>query len=252
MIQSLGIGEQPPSFTIISEDHSPAVVQEPPEATARYTIPETDAEPDESFRPVVALPEDAQTKITPAEERNLLAAIQGDDQKQADRAFGDLFSAHAPSLERFLFGITSPGLGQDLIQEVAIKAFKSIRHHQLAMTGDSIRPWLFTVARHVAIDYARAEKRRPVTVPLDSQETPYSERVDPIDVEGMVIGNHNVETLLEALGKIKGEEAKALIIARILDDLTVAQTAEKLDIPPGTVKSRTHYALGVLARIALK
>jgi RNA polymerase sigma-70 factor, ECF subfamily len=54
----------------------------------------------------------------------------------------------------------------------------------------------------------------------------------------------------EALTKLS-EEHRAVILECYYRGRPVAEAAERLGIPPGTVKSRTHYALRAL-RLALE
>ena len=40
-----------------------------------------------------------------------------------------------------------------------------------------------------------------------------------------------------------GADHRIVVVLRYWADLTVDEIAERLDVPPGTVKSRLHYAL---------
>ena len=59
--------------------------------------------------------------------------------------------------------------------------------------------------------------------------------LDPIDDE-----------LMEALGALPPEQ-RAIVVLRHLFDYKPREIAEALDLPPGTVGSRLHRALAVLA-----
>jgi len=71
-----------------------------------------------------------------------------------------LYNAHGKALYRFLLGVTvgDQQFAEDLVQETLVRAWKHL--DRLAPNVDTLRPWLFTVARRIAIDAARARRAR--------------------------------------------------------------------------------------------
>jgi RNA polymerase sigma factor (sigma-70 family) len=69
--------------------------------------------------------------------------------------------------------------------------------------------------------------------------------------EAEVIAAETRTTLLAALARLRDED-REVIGARYLLDLSEAETAETLDLPIGTVKSRTSRALGRLRVVLLE
>ena len=106
-----------------------------------------------------------------------------------------------------------------------------------------LRAWLFTTARNLAID---AWRRRSVRVgEVITDELPEApEAVDETDraVEAW--------TVAEALGRLSAAHREVLVEC-FYRGRSVAEAAARLGIPPGTVKSRAHYALRAL-RLALE
>src|SRR5262245_54089402 len=72
-----------------------------------------------------------------------------------------LHDLHARPLYRFLLRTTfgERQAAQDLLQETLIRAWRHIDELNTAIR--TLRPWLFTVARRVAIDAGRARQVRP-------------------------------------------------------------------------------------------
>jgi RNA polymerase sigma-70 factor, ECF subfamily len=122
---------------------------------------------------------------------------------------------------------------EDLVQETLLRAWR----HPEALDPDrgSVRAWLFTTARHLAIDAWRRRAARAGEVVTDSPPEPPPE-VDEADraVEAW--------TVAEALGRLSAAHREVLVEC-FYRGRSVAEAAARLGVPAGTVKSRTHYAL---------
>jgi RNA polymerase sigma-70 factor, ECF subfamily len=159
----------------------------------------------------------------------------------ADARMRELYQAHAHALHRFLLGVTfgEQQAAEDLVQETLLRAWRNL--DQLAPDVASLRPWLFTVARRIAIDAARARQARPSEVgAVDMTVMP--ERDDPI--ERLIA----VQTVRAALRRLT-EEHRRVLIEIYYRGRSVAEAASLLGIPEGTVKSRTYNALRALRSI---
>jgi RNA polymerase sigma factor (sigma-70 family) len=56
------------------------------------------------------------------------------------------------------------------------------------------------------------------------------------------------ETGLERLVEALPARQREVVVLRVYEDLTIAETAEVLGVPPGTVKSNYFKAIGALRR----
>lgn len=122
---------------------------------------------------------------------------------------------------------------EDLVQETLLRAW---RHPEaLDPSRGSVRAWLFTTARHLAIDAWRRRVARAGEVVTDTLPEPPPE-VDEADraVEAW--------TVAEALARLS-EAHREVLVECFYRGRSVAEAAARLGVPPGTVKSRTHYAL---------
>jgi RNA polymerase sigma-70 factor (ECF subfamily) len=150
----------------------------------------------------------------------------------------ELYELHGRALYRYLLGLSygQPQLAEDLVQETLLRAWRNIE--SLNPDVPMLLPWLFTVARRVAIDAARARKVRPAqSDDADVAELPIE--ADPM--EGVLTS----QTVRRALPRIS-QEHRQVVIELYYRGRTVAEAARRLGIPEGTVKSRAHHALRAL------
>ncbi|WP_405454070.1 sigma-70 family RNA polymerase sigma factor [Streptomyces achromogenes] len=131
------------------------------------------------------------------------------------------------------------GLAEDIAQEAIIRAWRSI-DRLLGMEG-SVRGWLFTVTRHLVIDWVRKPHARREIVG-DAYHDPASGTAYTETVHDRLV----VRPLLRKLSA----EHRAVLVHIYLCDRTIQETAGILGVPVGTVKSRQHNALRKLRAVA--
>ncbi|MER7485080.1 sigma-70 family RNA polymerase sigma factor [Streptomyces sp. NPDC126497] len=125
---------------------------------------------------------------------------------------------------------------EDILQETAARAWKHAQF--LGTRSEHIRPWLFTVVKNLVIDHHRARQIRPLELML-------AEELDAVwDGTDSTLTSHVV---LEALRELN-EQQRTVIQLMYYLECSVAQAAEHLGIPPGTVKSRAFYAMRALRK----
>jgi len=148
-----------------------------------------------------------------------------------------LHDEHAPALWAYCLRLTGrdAARAQDVCQETLLRAW---RHPEvLSRPSASVRGWLFTVARNVVIDEWRSRRLRPEVV----TDTPPEAAVDHDDVDRLL----EAWVLGEAMSRLSAEHREVLRECYLLGH-SVAEAADRLGVPGGTVKSRTHYALRAL------
>jgi RNA polymerase sigma-70 factor (ECF subfamily) len=152
-----------------------------------------------------------------------------------------LHDAHAPALYRFLVKLTlgNQHAAEDLLQETLLRAWRHL--DTLPDDLDALRPWLFTVARRVAIDAARAKQSRPYEIGI-ADPNRLSAGGDPLD---RVV---DAQVVRAALPKLSPEH-RVVLVELYFRCRPVAETARLLGVPEGTVKSRAYYALRALRTV---
>jgi RNA polymerase sigma-70 factor (ECF subfamily) len=124
------------------------------------------------------------------------------------------------------------------VQETLVRAWK--HPEALANGKGSVRGWLLTVARNIITDMARARAARPVEV-AESPAHPPIQR----DHSDAVV---NTVVVLEALEKLSPPH-RDVLVELYLRGRSVAEAADSLGIPVGTVKSRSYHAVRALREV---
>lgn len=148
-----------------------------------------------------------------------------------------LHDEHASALWAFCIRLTGHDRvrSEDVVQETLLRAWRT--PSVLEGTHGSVRAWLFTVARNIVIDDWRTRRaQREVTV-ADVPET-----IDAGDDTDQMLMSWLVA---EALTQLSPDHRDVLMECYYAGR-SVAEAANRLGIPEGTVKSRTHYALRAL------
>jgi RNA polymerase sigma-70 factor, ECF subfamily len=162
-------------------------------------------------------------------------------QTVADEAYiRALYAEHGGALLRYALHLTGGDRqrAEDLVQETVVRAWR----HPEALADRPARPWLFAVARNLAVDAYRARQSRPPEVGQGALEL-----VSTADDADRALESWAVADALAALRP----DHRRVIIETYYRGCSVAEAAATLGIPPGTVKSRTFYALKAL-KLALE
>jgi RNA polymerase sigma-70 factor (ECF subfamily) len=151
-----------------------------------------------------------------------------------------LYAEHGGALLRYALHLTGGDRqrAEDLVQETIVRAWR----HPDALTDRPARPWLFAVARNLAVDSYRARQARPPETGQAALELlPSADDADRT-LESWAVA--------DALASLRPDHRR-VIIETYYRGCSVAEAAATLGIPPGTVKSRTFYALKAL-KLALQ
>ena len=148
------------------------------------------------------------------------------------------FLAHGGELYGYARrSLGDPRAAEDVVQETFIRAWRARERFDTGL--GTLRTWLFTIARRVVIDHARARAIRQ-TEPL------HADVAVEDDVENAMVG-WQVE---EALRRLRPDHRQVLV-ETYYRGRSGREVAEELGIPEGTVRSRLFYGLRTL-RLALE
>jgi len=122
---------------------------------------------------------------------------------------------------------------EDIVQEAFTRAWRYLGEHQ-DVPPETLRPWLYTVARRLVIDAHRARKARPAEVALEEAG------VGP-ETDDLITALEHTEALYTALRRLSPHH-QYVMIELYVRDRPADEIAARLGVPVGTVRSRSHYA----------
>ncbi|HMO35426.1 MAG TPA: sigma-70 family RNA polymerase sigma factor [Gemmatales bacterium] len=161
-------------------------------------------------------------------------------------AFGELLHRFKNEIYSYLKRyLGQESLADDVFQNTFIQVYQKAGQFE---EGRKVKPWLYAIATHQAIDMIRRHNRRPA-VSLDQltsddevlnwSDTFTSAEVNPLDGLELAERKEKVKEALESLP----EHLKLTIIMAYYQGLKYKEIAEIMKIPVGTVKSRLHAAM---------
>jgi RNA polymerase sigma-70 factor (ECF subfamily) len=157
-------------------------------------------------------------------------------ESSAEHAYTDLVARYGEPVRAYLLRLTrNRNVADDVYQETLLKAWRH-RHSLIGREG-SVRSWLYTVAHNAAVDLMRGRRAQPVTGEIwDSLQPPVPDHADAVVTTA---------ALLPALRRLSAEQ-RVVLFELYYRRSTVIEAARAIGIPPGTVKSRAHYAVRAL------
>jgi RNA polymerase sigma-70 factor, ECF subfamily len=167
----------------------------------------------------------------------VLAAAQGG----SEAAFATLWRDGNHAVLRYL-RVAAPAAAEDVAAETWVQVVRGLA----GFGGDerAWRSWLFTIARHRAIDEGRRRSRHPAT-PLDELSHGSEPRTGDAAAAAMV--NLATEALIESIGQLPPGQAEVILL-RVLADLDYETVARIVGRSPGAVRIAAHRGLHTLAR----
>lgn len=157
-------------------------------------------------------------------DRELLARHCAGDRE----AFGELVRRHRDRLWRVAVRtLGDPEDAADAVQDALVSAFRAAGGYR---ADAAVTTWLHRIVVNACLDLARRRAARPTTPLADSPALTIPAGDD--------LGARETATeVLAALRELPTEQAAALVLVDI-EGYPVAEVADMLDVPTGTVKSR--------------
>jgi RNA polymerase sigma-70 factor (ECF subfamily) len=154
-----------------------------------------------------------------------------------ERFMADAYEEHGPAVLHLAARLCAGDRhrAEDVLQETMLRAWRSAA--ELVSSGRPLRPWLFTVARRVVIDQARARRARPAEIGDAAlygvpARDPFDDLLTRLDVA------HAARSL--------SRDHRSVFVELYGRDSPIAEIASTAGVPAGTVKSRAFYALRTL------
>ncbi len=151
-------------------------------------------------------------------------------------AFDSLYRRHRDYVTRVALRFCSDReIAADTLQETFIYLLRKFPPggDGLVLTAQ-LRSLLYPVARNLTLSALRRRHRDDHVTEIEPDQLP-----DPrtVDLE--------YENLGKAMAGLSASHREVLLL-RFVDGMRIDEIAEALEIPPGTVKSRLHFAVGAL------
>ena len=169
-----------------------------------------------------------------------LARAQAGDRE----AFRELYLAHHAALFRYATGeLGAAEEAREVVQETFVRAWEALARFR----GEStLLHWLFRIARNLIIDRARARKRRRETsldAPLGESDTTLGDRLasGKPGPERAAERDEEVTRFRAALAALPADQ-RAVFVLREWEGLPYDAIAVRLELNPGTVRSRLSRA----------
>ena len=166
-------------------------------------------------------------------------------QAGSEEAFDRLVAEYTPPLYRLAYRLLNdPADADDVVQEVFLKAFRSIGQFQ---GNCPLKAWLYRITVNTVANQNRSWRRhREPERPLDAPETEGS----PLDFLAddhvqnpfqSLLSRETQELVQSALLRLS-ESSRAILVLREMEGLSYEEVADILQISLGTVKSRLARA----------
>jgi len=191
--------------------------------------------------------------LDPVSDEDLLSRYR---ESAAPDDFNELVRRYERELYRYLARyLGNPALAEDVFQNTFLQVHLK---RALYEDGRPVRPWLYSIATHQAVDALRKAGRHP-TVSLDRRVTSSGDG-DPGSLVDLLVGDGTAplarmeeqerrDWVRKSVERLPEGLRQTLMLA-YHQDLKYREIAEILKIPVGTVKSRLHAALAKLQEMA--
>jgi RNA polymerase sigma-70 factor, ECF subfamily len=151
------------------------------------------------------------------------------------------FQLYSNDLYQFLIYYLGTSDVEDLVQETFIRAIKNMDSFE---EKSSPKTWLFSIARHIAIDEIRRKQRSKIKNMIfrENQESQVSNTPDIF-----LNLNETKKELYNAIQQLK-DNYRDVIILRGIKELSVEETAEILNWKEEKVRLTFHRAIKALQK----
>ncbi|MBQ4353821.1 MAG: sigma-70 family RNA polymerase sigma factor [Clostridia bacterium] len=164
--------------------------------------------------------------------------------------FENIVREHTGWIYRYIRGkVSDREIAEDLTQEVWLRAYRAYDSY----TEDGrLRHWLMRIAQNTVMEYCR----KPMTLNFVSLDAEGNETdallgrlADPEsgNPEEKLIQRELIADVLAAIERLP-EKHRMVMTYRYIWDLSVSETARRMNIPEGSVKSAAHYAIGKIKK----
>ncbi|WP_287301909.1 RNA polymerase sigma factor [Mesorhizobium sp.] len=160
-------------------------------------------------------------------------------------AFHTIIKMHNQRLYRIARSVVrNDSEAEDIVQEAYVRAF--------AQLGDfrgesSLATWLSRIVINEALGRLR-KRRRTVAMPQNLQAEIINFPLNPSDDPERMMAQRQILELVERATDRLPDVYRTVFVARVIEGLSIDETAELLDVRPETVKTRLHRARALVRK----
>lgn len=160
--------------------------------------------------------------------------------------FEELLREHLTALYRSAYRWTGAvDRAEDLVQELLVRLYPRLDE---LLRLDRLRPWALRVMYRIFVDQVRRDRNSPVQLSVESRDERHSIEDDDLEPADPSPGPLELTEQELTQGRILdawallGEEHRVVLSMHDIEDYSLPEVAQMLDIPIGTLKSRLHRA----------
>ncbi|MCF6100007.1 RNA polymerase sigma factor [Mesorhizobium muleiense] len=160
-------------------------------------------------------------------------------------AFHTIIKMHNQRLYRIARSVVrNDSEAEDIVQEAYVRAF--------AQLGDfrgesSLATWPSRIVINEALGRLR-KRRRTVAMPQNLQAEIIEFPLNPSDDPERMMAQRQILELVERATDRLPDVYRTVFVARVIEGLSIDETAELLDVRPETVKTRLHRARALVRK----
>lgn len=171
-----------------------------------------------------------------AEKEMVIRCLSGDQE-----AYRALFDHYFDELYRTAYVLMkSPADADDAVQETFIRIFQSLHTYDL---DRPFRPWVHRILLNVCKDFWK--RRKWFFLPLEQAYDVRDQKTQ--GPEDAMLKDEELARLAQAIRELSPKH-QAVVVLYFLNDMRIADVAEVVGVPEGTVKSRLHHAVRALRK----
>lgn len=165
-------------------------------------------------------------------------------------AFRAIIKTHNQRLYRIARGVVrNDAEAEDVVQEAYMRAFASLD----AFRGDaSLATWLSRIVINEALGRLR-KKKRMAAMPENAEAEIIRFPLNPSDLNPgddpeRTMAQRQILALVERATDSLPDVYRTVFVARVIEGLSIEETADLLDVRPQTVKTRLHRARALVRK----
>lgn len=178
------------------------------------------------------------SKLSLDDSKLLSLYIKGNDEE----AFGTLVERHKDRVYTTVYLIVKDRYtAEDLLQEVFIKAIKTIKSGKYNEEGKFL-PWILRIAHNLAVDFYRKSRRYPTIVMEDGSNVFNTLEFSESSIEDEKIKQDTYAILKKYIKELPDAQREVLVMRHYMK-MSFQEIAEATEVSINTALGRMRYAL---------